>query len=64
SITLDVTGTLGGVRFPLLTTTQRNALTATNGLMIYCTDCLDSGGVNAGVLQVYQASSATWKNAF
>ena len=35
--TLEVDGTTGGILFPRLTTTERNALTATNGLMIYNT---------------------------
>ena len=35
--TLEVDGTTGGILFPRLTTTQRDALTATNGLMIYNT---------------------------
>ena len=35
--TLEVDGTTGGVLFPRLTTTQRDALTPTNGLMIYNT---------------------------
>ena len=35
--TLEVDGTTGGILLPRLTTTQRNALTATNGLMIYNT---------------------------
>jgi hypothetical protein len=34
---LEVDGTTGGILFPRLTTTQRDALTATNGLMIYNT---------------------------
>ena len=35
--TLEVDGTTGGILFPRLTTTQRDALTPTNGLMIYNT---------------------------
>ena len=34
---LEVDGTTGGILFPRLTTTQRDALTPTNGLMIYNT---------------------------
>jgi hypothetical protein len=34
---LEVDGTTGGILFPRLTTTQRNALTPVNGLMIYNT---------------------------
>lgn len=33
--TLEVDGTSGGILFPRLTTTQRDALTPTNGLVIY-----------------------------
>ena len=33
--TLEVDGTTGGILFPRLTTTQRDALTPTNGLVIY-----------------------------
>jgi hypothetical protein len=33
--TLEVDGTTGGILFPRLTTTQRDALTAVNGLVIY-----------------------------
>ena len=35
--TLEVDGTTGGILFPRLTTTERNALTPVNGLMIYNT---------------------------
>ena len=35
--TLEVDGTTGGILFPRLTTTQRDALTGVNGLMIYNT---------------------------
>lgn len=35
--TLEVDGTTGGILFPRLTTTERDALTAVNGLMIYNT---------------------------
>lgn len=35
--TLEVDGTTGGILFPRLTTTQRDALTPVNGLMIYNT---------------------------
>lgn len=35
--TLEVDGTTGGILFPRLTTTQRDALTTTNGLVIYNT---------------------------
>lgn len=65
SAALDVAGTDKGFLPPRMTQTQRNAISSpANGLIIYCTDCLDNGGVNAGVLQVYQSSSSSWKNAF
>lgn len=35
SATLDIGGTSGALLIPRLTTTQRNALTATNGMLIY-----------------------------
>ena len=32
---LEITGTTGALKAPTLTTTQRNALTASNGMIIY-----------------------------
>ncbi len=65
SAILDIQSTDKGVLFPRLTQVQRNAISGpANGLTIYCTDCLDSGGVNAGVIQTYQTSTTTWRNHF
>jgi len=40
SAVLDVTSTTGGILFPRMTITQRDAVASpANGLMIFCTDC-------------------------
>jgi hypothetical protein len=51
SAMLDVTATDKGFLPPRMTMSQRNAISATNGLMVYCTDCNPAGhfGYNAGV---------------
>lgn len=46
---LEVKSTSGGILFPRMTTTQRNAITATDGLVIYNT--------TVGKLQVYAAGA-------
>lgn len=47
-----------------VTEAERDALDPTDAMELYCSDCLDSGGDNAGVKQIYQLSSATWKNLY
>ncbi|TAH02475.1 MAG: hypothetical protein EAZ16_09685 [Sphingobacteriales bacterium] len=61
---LEIVSTNSGFLAPRLTIVQRNAMAnLQDGLMIYCTDEVDNNG-NAGVMQVYQASTATWKKLF
>lgn len=52
SAALDISGTAGALLLPRLTTTQRDALTATNGMLIYNT--------TNGVLEAYESGS--WVN--
>lgn len=51
--------TTGGVIFPRLTTSQRNALSPTEVPTIFCTDATANDG-STGVIQTY--SGSTWKN--
>lgn len=63
---LEIVSTNSGFLAPRLTIAQRNAIAPANlqdGLMIYCTDEADNNG-NAGVMQVYQSSTASWKKLF
>ena len=54
SAALDITSTTGGVLMPRMTAAQRDAITATQGLIIFCTDC----AFGEGELQVKLTS--TW----
>ena len=56
SAALDITSTTGGLLVPRMTETQRDAITATQGLIIFCTDCASG----EGELQIKLTSS--WKN--
>jgi len=56
SAALDITSTTGGVLVPRMTAAQRDAITATQGLIIFCTDCASG----EGELQIKHTSS--WKN--
>jgi len=56
SAALDITSTTGGVLVPRMTAAQRDAITATQGLIIFCTDC----ALGEGELQIKHTSS--WKN--
>jgi len=56
SAALDITSTTGGVLVPRMTAAQRDAITATQGLIIFCTDCASG----EGELQIKLTSS--WKN--
>jgi len=56
SAALDITSTTGGLLVPRMTASQRDAITATQGLIIFCTDCASG----EGELQVKLTSS--WKN--
>ena len=53
---LDIVSTTGGLLVPRMTAAQRGGITATQGLIIFCTDCAS----NEGELQVKLTSS--WKN--
>ena len=44
SAALDITSTTGGLLVPRMTETQRDAITATQGLIIFCTDCASGEG--------------------
>ena len=56
SAALDITSTTGGLLVPRMTAAQRDAITATQGLIIFCTDC----AFGEGELQIKLTSS--WKN--
>jgi hypothetical protein len=56
SAALDITSTTGGLLVPRMTAAQRDAITATQGLIIFCTDCASG----EGELQIKLTSS--WKN--
>ena len=57
SAALDITSTTGGLLVPRMTASQRDAITsATQGLIIFCTDC----ALGEGELQIKLTSS--WKN--
>ena len=56
SAALDITSTTGGLLVPRMTAAQRDAITATQGLIIFCTDCASG----EGELQIKHTSS--WKN--
>ena len=56
SAALDITSTTGGVLVPRMTAAQRDAITATQGLIIFCSDCASG----EGELQIKLTSS--WKN--
>ena len=57
SAALDITSTTGGLLVPRMTAAQRDAITsATQGLIIFCTDC----ALGEGELQIKLTSS--WKN--
>ena len=57
SAKLDVSSANKGFLLPRVTIVQRNAMTATTGLQVYCTDC----GAGPGELQIYNGTS--WTNA-
>ena len=56
SAALDITSTTGGLLVPRMTAAQRDAITATQGLIIFCSDCASY----EGELQIKLTSS--WKN--
>ena len=57
SAALDITSTTGGLLVPRMTAAERDAITsATQGLIIFCTDCASG----EGELQIKLTSS--WKN--
>ena len=56
SAALDITSTTGGLLVPRMTAAERDAITATQGLIIFCTDCASG----EGDLQVKLTSS--WKS--
>jgi hypothetical protein len=57
SAALDITSTTGGLLVPRMTAAQRDAITsATQGLIIFCSDC----ALGEGELQIKLTSS--WKN--
>jgi len=56
SAALDITSTTGGLLVPRMTASQRDAITATQGLIIFCSDCASG----EGELQIKLTSS--WKN--
>jgi hypothetical protein len=56
SAALDITSTTGGVLVPRMTAAQRDAISATQGLIIFCSDCASG----EGELQIKLTSS--WKN--
>ena len=56
SAALDITSTTGGLLVPRMTAAQRDAITATQGLIIFCSDCASG----EGELQIKLTSS--WKN--
>ena len=56
SAALDITSTTGGLLVPRMTAAQRDAITATQGLIIFCSDC----AAGEGELQIKLTSS--WKN--
>ncbi|MDC1373161.1 hypothetical protein N8274_03345 [Flavobacteriaceae bacterium] len=57
SAALDITSTTGGLLVPRMTAAERDAITsATQGLIIFCTDC----ALGEGELQIKLTSS--WKN--
>ena len=60
SAKLAVTSTSSGFLPPVMTTTQRNAISSpATGLMIFCSDCTATDA-STGVTQTYNGS--TWKN--
>jgi hypothetical protein len=56
SAALDITSTTGGVLVPRMTAAQRDAISATQRLIIFCSDCASG----EGELQIKHTSS--WKN--
>ena len=56
SAALDIVSTTGGLLVPRMTAAQRDVITATQGLIIFCSDCASG----EGELQVKLTSS--WKN--
>ena len=56
SAALDITSTTGGLLVPRMTAAQRDAITATQGLIIFCSDC----AAGEGELQIKLTSS--WIN--
>ena len=56
SAALDITSTTGGLLVPRMTAAQRDAITATQGLIIFCSDC----ALGEGELQIKLTSS--WIN--
>ena len=56
SAALDITSTTGGLLVPRMTAAQRDAITATQGLIIFCSDCASG----EGELQIKLTSS--WIN--
>ena len=56
SAALDITSSTGGLLVPRMTAAQRDAITATQGLIIFCSDC----ALGEGELQVNLTPS--WKN--
>ena len=56
SAALDITSTTGGLLVPRMTAAERDAITASQGLIIFCSDCAS----NEGELQIKLTSS--WKN--
>jgi hypothetical protein len=57
SAKLDITSASKGFLLPRVTLSQRNSITPTTGLQVYCTDC----GSGPGELQIYNGT--TWTNA-
>ena len=56
SAALDITSTTGGLLVPRMTAAERDAITASQGLIIFCSDCASG----EGELQIKLTSS--WKN--
>ena len=56
SAALDITSTTGGLLVPRMTAAERDAITASQGLIIFCSDCAS----NEGELQIKLTSS--WIN--
>ena len=56
SAALDITSTTGGLLVPRMTAAERDAITATQGLIIFCSDCASG----EGELQIKLTSS--WIN--